>query len=188
MRRTSISGPVSLPLTRLMRSLRSAGVRGSVISFLSLARVAYAVAGGAEISGPAVVVDGDTLTVDGVHVRLWGIDAPEGTQACARADGSAWRCGDDAREALRRLVDHNTPVVCAPVDQDKYGRTVARCAASGLDLGAAMVRAGWALDYRHYSHGAYAGEEAEAKAAGRGVWSGSLTPPWVWRREHKAPH
>lgn len=137
-----------------------------------------------DFGGTATVVDGDTLVVGDFHVRLWGIDAPEGRQDCTRADGSGWRCGDDAREALRRLVNHNR-VICTPVDQDKYGRTVARCAASGVDLGAAMVRAGWALDYRHYSHGAYAEEEADAKAAGRGVWSGSLTPPWIWRREHK---
>lgn len=146
-----------------------------------------ALAAAPEISGQAVVVDGDTLKVGGVRVRLWGIDAPEGAQACTRPDGAAWRCGDDAQEALRRLVDH-ARVICSPVDQDKYGRTVARCAASGLDLGGAMVREGWALDYRHYSHGAYAVEEADAKAAGRGVWAGSLVPPWVWRRDHHSAH
>jgi endonuclease YncB( thermonuclease family) len=29
------------------------------------------------------VVDGDTLKVDGVTYRLWGIDAPESHQPCA---------------------------------------------------------------------------------------------------------
>jgi endonuclease YncB( thermonuclease family) len=28
-------------------------------------------------------VDGDTLRVDGVTYRLWGIDAPEAHQSCA---------------------------------------------------------------------------------------------------------
>ena len=29
------------------------------------------------ISGPAVVLDGDTVVVAGVHIRLKGVDAPE---------------------------------------------------------------------------------------------------------------
>ena len=29
------------------------------------------------------VVDGDTLRIDGVTYRLWGIDAPESAQPCA---------------------------------------------------------------------------------------------------------
>jgi endonuclease YncB( thermonuclease family) len=38
------------------------------------------------------VVDGDTLRVDGVTYRLWGIDAPESGQPCA--DG--WPAGQTA--------------------------------------------------------------------------------------------
>jgi endonuclease YncB( thermonuclease family) len=36
----------------------------------------------ADVSGPATVVDGDTLVVAGEHVRLQGIDAPEMHQTC----------------------------------------------------------------------------------------------------------
>ena len=50
-------------------------------------------------------------------------------------------------------------------DKDPYGRTVARCSVAGADLGAAMVSLGWAVDFRRYSEGAYAGEEAQARAA-----------------------
>jgi endonuclease YncB( thermonuclease family) len=46
------------------------------------------------------VVDGDTLRVDGVTYRLWGIDAPESTQPCA--DG--WPAGRAATEHLRALI------------------------------------------------------------------------------------
>ncbi len=34
----------------------------------------------AEISGPARVVDGDTLEIGGERIRLYGIDAPESAQ------------------------------------------------------------------------------------------------------------
>ena len=39
------------------------------------------------------VVDGDTLRVDGVSYRLWGIDAPEAHQACADAWPAGQSCG-----------------------------------------------------------------------------------------------
>lgn len=38
----------------------------------------------ARVSTP-MVVDGDTLTLDGERVRLWGVDAPERDQTCERA-------------------------------------------------------------------------------------------------------
>lgn len=51
----------------------------------------------------AAVVDGDTLVLDGLRVRLWGIDAPERNQTCRR-DGQAYRCGEAATQALREWI------------------------------------------------------------------------------------
>ena len=39
------------------------------------------------ISGPAVVIDGDTIEVHGSQIRLYGIDAPEAAQTCENASG-----------------------------------------------------------------------------------------------------
>lgn len=50
------------------------------------------------------VIDGDTLEVGAETIRLWGIDAPEGGQTCARA-GVTYECGAEARAALSRLVE-----------------------------------------------------------------------------------
>jgi len=36
------------------------------------------------LTGPARVIDGDTIIVAGEHVRLEGIDAPERKQTCQR--------------------------------------------------------------------------------------------------------
>lgn len=59
--------------------------------------VAQLAAGGpaAAQSGRATVIDGDTLEVAGVRVRLWGIDAPESRQTCLRAE-PPYPCGQRA--------------------------------------------------------------------------------------------
>ena len=53
----------------------------------------------------AKVRDGDTLTLSGRNIRLYGIDAPEYRQNCALANGKDWRCGAEARLMMVRLVD-----------------------------------------------------------------------------------
>src|SRR5260370_29616202 len=95
------------------------------------------------------VVDGDTLKVDGVTYRLWGIDAPESGQPCA--DG--WPAGRAATEHLRALIG-DRQVSCEPKTLDPYGRTVAVCHADGRDLGADMVSDGHAWGFVRYSRGA----------------------------------
>jgi endonuclease YncB( thermonuclease family) len=127
------------------------------------------------------VVDGDTFDLQGERIRIHGIDAPEAGQTCIQ-DGRRVSFGRQATWHLRRLVGISTPR-CRRLELDRYGRTVAICLVGDVDLGAEMVRAGLARDYRQYSAGLYAKEEAEARAAGRGVWSASCEPPWDWRRQ-----
>ncbi len=55
----------------------------------------------AEISGPARVIDGDTLEVAGERIRLYGIDAPEKDQTCS-IDG---RAASRTNSALSRNLD-----------------------------------------------------------------------------------
>lgn len=134
----------------------------------------------AAIAGPATVIDGDTLDVAGVRIRLWGIDAPESRQVCTVA-GQDYPCGGRATQHLRALVGER-PVACEPRATDRYGRTVALCRVEGRDLGAAMVRDGWAVAFERYSMD-YVLQEQEARAAKRGLWEGTFTPPEVWRRK-----
>jgi len=131
-----------------------------------------------EISGAAAVVDGDTLMVGGQKVRLWGIDAPESQQLCAKA-GSRYQCGSEATAHLRALVSRG-PVRCEVKTYDRYKRAVAVCRSQGRDVGAEMVHAGWALAFVRYSH-EYVGAEAEARSARRGMWAGTFDAPWDWR-------
>lgn len=137
-----------------------------------------------DVTGRAIVIDGDTVEVDGSRVRLHGVDAPESGQLC-RADGLNWQCGQQAGHALADRIEGRV-VLCEERDRDRYGRIVALCRVDGHDLGAWLVSRGWALAYRRYST-AYAGEEAAAKAARRGLWRGEFVPPWDWRRGERLP-
>lgn len=133
----------------------------------------------ADVSGPALVIDGDTVEINDQRIRLHGIDAPESRQVCQH-DGVMWLCGAEATKTLRNLI-RGASVSCTERDRDRYGRMVSICHLSGMDLNAEMVRAGMALAYRRYSDD-YVGHEASAKAARKGLWSGRFVPPWEWRR------
>jgi endonuclease YncB( thermonuclease family) len=131
------------------------------------------------VSGPARVIDGDTLEVAGVRVRLFGIDAPEHRQNCGAAT-SAWACGD---AAARRLTALAAPgVVCSGHEHDRYGRLVATCEAGGIDLGGRMVAEGFAWAFVRYSD-AYVATEAEARERHAGLWRGPAEAPWDFRAD-----
>ncbi|MFO1147848.1 MAG: thermonuclease family protein [Alsobacter sp.] len=135
------------------------------------------------LSGPAKVVDGDTLVVKGIPVRLAGIDAPETDQTCLDAAGRAFACGVAARQHLSELVG-SSPVDCAVSGGDAYGRALATCRAGDRDLQRRMVADGYALAFVQYSR-AFVGDEAQARQAGAGLWSGAFVAPWDWRHRNE---
>ena len=103
--------------------------------------------------GDVRVVDGDTLELEGlgVKVRLDGIDAPESKQACENADGSRYACGAAATQALGEQIAARL-VRCEGDEIDRYGRLIATCfTPEGLDLNGWMAERGHALAYRRYS-------------------------------------
>jgi endonuclease YncB( thermonuclease family) len=144
-----------------------------------LIMVLFAGAAGADISGPARIVDGDTIEIDGETIRLYGIDAPELDQTCERG-GAAYFCGVVATDWLVERTD-GAMVTCRGEQRDRYGRRLAICRAGGIDLNAGLVRAGWAVAFRRYSQ-RYVADEAIAKRDGSGMWSGEFTDPTNWRR------
>lgn len=128
--------------------------------------------------GAAIVNDGDTITLGGERIRLRGIDAPEYTQLC-RKGGADYPCGREARQALARLIGTRA-VSCSGSQLDRYDRLLGTCTAGDVELNAAMVDTGWAVAY-----GGYEAQEAAARAAGRGLWTGEFERPQDWRREHR---
>lgn len=130
------------------------------------------------LAGHARVTDGDGLRIGEVRIRLHGIDAFERGQICGRSP-----CGEASRRNLMALTEGRR-VECEPLDQDRYGRTVARCLVAGLDLGEAQVEAGHALAYRRYALDYVAAEEA-ARRDRRGAWAGDFETPEDWRRARR---
>jgi micrococcal nuclease len=120
------------------------------------------------------VTDGDTLWVrpqEGgapVQVRLLDIDAPEGCQAF----------GAQAKQALRERVLHQR-VGVRTEGVDDYGRQLAHVRHGRDDIGAWLVRSGyaWSMTFRG-KPGPYAALEAQAREERRGLWavSGALEP------------
>lgn len=180
--------PSSLTVLRWKRRLRS------LVALLLLAGMAAALwvwLPASTTTLPLVhVIDGDSLTVRqadaALTIRLTGLDAVEYRQDCARADGSRWPCGHEARTALERIAGRG-PLHCELAARDVYHRTLASCRTApfpdGVDLTAEMIRAGWAVA----TEDGYAVEEAEAQARRRGIWRGAFTRPADWRAAHERP-
>ena len=127
------------------------------------------------------VSDGDSLRSGNLRLRLFGIAAPEKKQKCTNEDGRQWDCGIAAQKALKRLVESVPKISCDLMDIDRYSRLVMRCYAGETDVAAALVREGLALAYRQYS-ALYSMDENAARITKTGMWGGSFTKPWTWRR------
>ena len=96
------------------------------------------------VTGPAQrVSDGDTLTVQGIRIRLNGVDAPEMDEPYGR----------QSRAAMIDIVDGRT-LVCE-LGGVSYDRRVGVCFIDGQDIGAILIRQGLALDCPRYSGGRY---------------------------------
>jgi endonuclease YncB( thermonuclease family) len=122
-----------------------------------VALLSSSVAQGAEISGVPLVVDGDTIEIGTIKIRLEGIDAPETDQICLDQNAATWTCGIVARDRLAEHIEKPS-IDCNPRGTDKYARTLAVCTIDGEDLNAWMVRQGLALAFIRYSR-AYVAEE-----------------------------
>jgi endonuclease YncB( thermonuclease family) len=125
------------------------------------------------------VHDGDTVTVNGVNIRLDSIDAPELAQTY----------GAQSQASLSRLVMGQS-VKVAYTKSDRYGRIVGAvftgaCQYANLE----QVQSGSAWFYRAYqceisapARTLFDQAEAAARAARSGLWSeASPSAPWFYR-------
>lgn len=94
--------------------------------------------------GAVTIVDGDTLKIDGVKIRIVGMDTPETFRS---------RCENElvlglkAKARLRELVS-NGEVTYEATGTDRYQRTLAKVYAGGINVGERLVAEGFALRYQ----------------------------------------
>ena len=105
--------------------------------------------------------------------------------AWAAGQGAIWRLHAEPGKpaALQKLMRGKT-ITCEDRGGDRYGRRIGLCRADGEDLGAAMVRLGYAWAFVRYSRD-YVAEEAEARSENLGVHGHACQPAWQWRAERR---
>jgi endonuclease YncB( thermonuclease family) len=114
------------------------------------------------VKGRCWVIDGDTIVIGSMHLRLAGIDAPELDHP--------W--GRQAKWALVKLCRGQT-ITARIKPEMSYDRVVAECfLPDGRDLAAELVKAGLALDWPKFSGGRY--RHLEPPDARRKLWRASL--------------
>ena len=125
------------------------------------------------------IVDGDTIHINKIKYRLYGIDAPEMKQLCKMKEKN-YKCGVKSKEFLVSLIG-NQSVKCNHKDKDRYNRIVAECFLGETNLNKELVRNGWALAYRDYSKD-YVIDEEYAQENNLGMWKGKFIHPKKWRK------
>jgi len=91
--------------------------------------------------GAVSVIDGDTLRLAGLVVRLRGVQAPRRQDRCQAGD-----CGTEATLALAAIV-RDRQVQCVTQSRDDQGRPVVDCDANGMDVALAMSTHVWTSDW-----------------------------------------
>ena len=114
------------------------------------------------------VVDGETLLVNDMIIRLDGVLAPARGQICPGQTGD---CGGAAAGALASLV-RERDVGCDLVGRDPEGFARGACAAGGVALNRAQIASGWAR-VRQGASEDLAAAEAAARSARLGQWQGA---------------
>jgi endonuclease YncB( thermonuclease family) len=90
------------------------------------------------------VIDGDTVDIDGVRVRIENIDTPETYR---------YRCVAElvlGMRAKQRLMDllRDSKVSYEGTKKDRFGRTLAVVYANGVDVGETLIADGLAVRWK----------------------------------------
>ena len=142
------------------------------------------------ISGIAKVTDGDTIRIEGKKIRFFGIDAPEKKQKCRKpwltisflTFNKDYPCGEISTLKLKKKINDKF-VTCKSTNLDRYKRFIAECFKNKTNINKWMVRNGYAVAYRKYSK-KFVSQEIFAKKEKLGLWSGTFTMPWDYRKNN----
>ncbi len=135
------------------------------------------------------VADGDTLWIADAagelqKIRLADIDTPERARA-GQPGRPAQPYAREATDSLRELAPKGARAEAECQAYDRFGRAICFVFVDGENLNRTQLRRGWAMvgaraDWLRDPESEVA--EAEALAAGRGLWQGAEpVHPSVWR-------
>lgn len=131
----------------------------------------------AQLSGKALVIDGDTIQVDEDIVDLFGIDAPELGQLCGRGSKRE-RCGLNAALRLKQIIEGKI-VKCRDFGAKPNSQTM-MCAVDNRDLSEMQLSAGQAIATEDAIF-LYLHAEANAKKSRIGIWRSDFVQPEEWK-------
>lgn len=138
-----------------------------------------------QISGKAFVLDGDSLTIKKIKIRLNGIDAPEFTQECLNGKSQQYQCGLASKNFLINLVK-NQEVVCHYQKLDIYNRILGDCYIDKLNINHHLLAHGMAIIYDfNYATEQEIKLEQTAKEQQKGIWQGAFQLPKTYRKHNK---
>lgn len=143
-------------------------------------------------TGPVTVtriIDGDTIDVrlttgKIARVRIVGIDTPETVDPRKPV-----QCfGKEASQHMKALVEEKEVQLQTKPDEDKdkYGRLLRYVQLGGNDIGASMIRDGYAFSYKWFPHPRmelYNGLEKAARERGSGLWGAACSAELLKKRK-----
>ncbi len=133
-----------------------------------------------DVRSEIIVIDGDTLEIDGVVSRLYGIDAPELGQTCLDKS-KRWRCGLQAALEIRNILTKRRNVKCGTIRMaDEAPRAICHDPQYN-DPAELLLMRGLAIALPD-SVPAYKRAEYQAKSAKLGIWRGEFVEPSEWRK------
>jgi endonuclease YncB( thermonuclease family) len=173
---------------RYLDAVREFGMKRIIVAVVIAAACATsALAAGTDrtIAGRAEAIDGDSLTVGGVRIRILDVDAPESGQfrftRSQPVEQGAWHCGRQAARALAEAIG-DQKVSCDMTARGIRKGWLARCSVGGQDLAQWLAANGWAVPASDCKCEVVRSASDRAKAEGLGIWSSAFTMPWDWRK------
>jgi endonuclease YncB( thermonuclease family) len=134
-------------------------------------------------TGRAFIIDGDTLKINGIKIRLAGVDAPEISQKC-KIRGHIENCGEIVKLRLVQATS-NEDITCYGHGKDYFGRVLAECYVNDININKWLLREGLAVYYYNKDFRSYKILETLAKQERNGLWDSEFQNPKEYRRQQK---
>ena len=145
--------------------------------------------GNYKISGLAIVLDGDTIKINGEKIRFSGIDAPEsyykGKEQICMKEEEKIACGKLSKIFLIKKINNQKIICRIEAKTDRYNRKLGECFVNNQSLSRILVKNGYAFDYPRYSKKKFSKEQEYAKNNSLGLWNMKFEFPWDFRKKNR---